>query len=342
MANKNRFDVSVVDFKPGRKRPEQSPGPMKKAVRENAESVQASSDARALERRQNASDAKELRRAKEEGRIFSKIPIEDVATSNLPRDRIDLEAIAHSDEMAELKASIKGRGQREPIEVYLDEEGGYQLKIGWRRLEALRQLKRSDGGDRFSFVLAKVCDDTEDRISLFRDMVEENLIRDDLSFSEMARLAITVAEDPIVAETEPRAVVGLLYDSVNKTKRSYIRSFVDLLVTLEASLQWPKSVGRNVGVEIARMMVSRPETVPSLKKALSSCRMEKDQDKVLKRYLASNGELDASNENKEGRFVRIKLRDISLKARGRECRLLWEQDFGKVDEEKLELSLIHI
>ena len=339
MADKNRFDVGVVTFEPGRKRSDRSPGPMRKAVRENASSVRASSDARIEERRANAADANELRSAKDEGRLLVRLPIESVAIDDLPRDRMDLEAAAQSDAMMELKASIRDRGQRAQIEVYLDSNNKYQLKSGWRRLEALRQLNASEGGDQFSWVLAKVSEGSEDRLACFKDMVEENLIREDLSFAEMAMVAITIADDTAVSEADPKKVVGLVYGSVNKTKRSYIRSFVDLVETLGSSLKWPNDVSRNLGVDVARLMIAQPGTVSSLKEALSACSDESDQGKVLKRYLASGGRFDRTTAVDQTQPVTVKFNDMHARARGRECKLVWDAGFENVTEERLEQAI---
>jgi len=339
VANSNRFDVGVVEFDPGKKRKGRTPGPMTRAVRETGESVEAGSEARIVERRQNASDAKEFRRAKDDGLLLAMIPVDCVGTNGLPRDRIDLESVAQSDEMLELKASIEEGGQRDPIEVYPDPDGNFQLKIGWRRLEALRQLNRSEGGDRFSRVLARISDKPQSRVWLFRHMVEENLIREDLSFAEMAQVAINVADDPAVDETDAREVVGLIYDSLNKTKRSYIRSFVDLLKAVGSSLRWPKSVARNIGVEAARVMASEPGTVSVLKKALSACDCESDQDKVLKRYVTSGGKFEELGDDKVLKMMKVDCGDMSARARGRECRVVWSQGFDGVSGEKLEQAI---
>jgi ParB family chromosome partitioning protein len=241
--------------------------------------------------------------------------------------------------MLELKASIREGGQRDPIEVYPDRDGNYQLKVGWRRLEALRQLHRSEGGDRFSCVLARISEEPQSRVWLFRQMVEENLIREDLSFAEMAQVAINMADDPAIDEVDAREVVGLVYGSLNKTKRSYIRSFVALLKTVGRSLQWPKSVARNIGVGTARVMASEPSTVAALKKALSACNSVADQDKVLKRYVASGGKLDAASGDKAFEMVKANYGDMSASARGRECRVVWAHGFDEVSGDKLEQAI---
>jgi hypothetical protein len=132
------------------------------AVREPASNLQLSSDAMVEQRRQNA---------QHERRVLVDLPLASVLTDDLPRDRIDLESVAGSDEMEELKTSIRARGQREPIEVYAAGKGTYQLKKGWRRLTAPRQLFAETGDDRFAVVTARVAAGAADRLDLYIDMV---------------------------------------------------------------------------------------------------------------------------------------------------------------------------
>ena len=59
-------------------------------------------------------------------------------------------------------------------------------------------------------------------------MVDENLVRRDVSFGELARLAISYrCQDPNI-ESYDRAV-EILYASSGRQKRSYIKSFVRLV-----------------------------------------------------------------------------------------------------------------
>lgn len=110
----NRFGIGPVDvsadFAVWRNR---DPGPMGVAVRESAASAQESSEALVEQRRLNAADAKEYRAAREQGRVLVTLPIDRIGTEALPRDRLDLSGAAASDEMDELKASIRERGVAE-------------------------------------------------------------------------------------------------------------------------------------------------------------------------------------------------------------------------------------
>ena len=206
MTGKNKFGFDPLDQVPGATRRERSVGPMGAAVREAAASLQESTEAKIEQRRRNAEDAKAWRDAQAEGRVLVRLGLDEVQTDDLPRDRMDLEAAAASDEMEELKASIRARGQREPIEVYLDGHGRVQLKTGWRRLTALRLLRAETGDAAFDQVVARMephaGEAAPDRIARYIDMVEENVVREDLSFAEMAQTTPERAAEVIVDGVE--------------------------------------------------------------------------------------------------------------------------------------------
>ena len=212
------------------------------------------------------------------------LSLSEISTTDLPRDRLDLEDVAASDEMEELKASIRERGQKEPIEVYRDDDGAYQLKKGWRRFTALSQLLEETGDERFGEIIARVESTAEDRLGRYIDMVEENTVREDLTFAEMAQVAITAAQDEAIDEIDPDAMVMRLYGSLHKMKRSYIRSFVFLLSVLGESLQWPKAVPRNLGVDVARSLKTG-QAADDLRAKLEACGSPEDQTKALQSFV---------------------------------------------------------
>ena len=235
MPSRNKFGFDPVAPSPVPPR-ERSVGPMGAAVREAAESLQEATEAKVEQRRRNAEDARAWRSAEAEGRVLVTLDLFAIGTEDLPRDRLDLDAVAASDEMEELKASIRVRGQREPVEVYRDAAGAFQLKKGWRRLTALRQLYAETDDPSFGSIVARVepavADAVPSRLARYVDMVEENVVREDLTFAEMAQVAITAASDPEVEGGDADALVGDLYGALHKMKRSYIRSFVHLLAEL--------------------------------------------------------------------------------------------------------------
>ncbi|WP_231701160.1 ParB/RepB/Spo0J family partition protein [Aliiruegeria sabulilitoris] len=278
------------------------------------------------------------REAKDRGLLVEMIDIDLVDTDDLPRDRMNLDAVAGSSEMEELKASIGDRGQKEPVEVYPHGDGRYQLKKGWRRLTALRQLRQERGDDRFGQVLARVSAADVGRLDLYVDMVEENIIREDITFAEMAQLAIAAAEDEKLDQCDAEELVPRLFTSFHKTKRSYVRSFVYLLQSLGDVLSDPKGISRDLGVEVARLMKANPGSVGDLRKALQQGGDE-DAVRILSSFVSAGGK-----ERKPGKGRTTPVRrgkyefhvgESKVTARQGECRIRSDFDFSAIGQERL-------
>jgi ParB family chromosome partitioning protein len=342
MNSKNKFGFDPIteqDLALPRRR---EVGPMGAAVRETASSLNESTETLVEQRRQNSVDAKEFRKAQTEGRVLVALALDSVHTDDLPRDRLDLGGVANSDEMEELKASIRERGQKEPVEVFEDSSGTYQLKKGWRRLTALRQLFEESGDDRFSTVMARVAGAEGGRIDLYIDMVEENVIREDLSFAEMAQVAITAAADPAMDGGDADALVGRLYGALHKMKRSYIRSFVFLLQELAPTLAFPKAVSRNLGVDVARKLKEHPDGLAGLRSALDAAGTEAEQSKALAAFLEASLIPQPTNHTvPRAKSVKYEFHVGSVKvtARKGECRILSKTDFSAVDRGLLQRAI---
>ena len=340
MAGKNKFGFD--DLTPTAKSEPRvrSLGPMGSAVREAATSLQETTETKIEQRRLNASEAKEYRAAVDDGLVLVKISLEEILTSDLPRDRLDLEQVAASHEMEELISSIRERGQREPIEVFPDETGGYQLKKGWRRLTALRHLHSTTGDEAFGVVVARVAPKDEDRTALYIDMVEENIIREDLSFAEMAQLAITASKDDSAGLDSAEMAVARLYSSLHKMKRSYVRSFVYLLEQLGDVLQWPKAISRNLGVEVSRKLRADSADLGVLRAALEACGNEEDQLAVLTGFVAvgaGDGPVKKSKPAKQK--FEFHVGSVKVTARNGECRIVAQRDYTDVPKEMLERAV---
>jgi ParB family chromosome partitioning protein len=339
MSSKNKFGFGSLEAPETPKPRERSVGPMGAAVRDAAENMQQATEAKVEQRRQNAADAKAYRTAQAEGLVLTKIPLAEIATTDLPRDRLDLEAVAASSEMEELKASIRERGQKEPVELYRDNDGRLQLKKGWRRFTALSQLYAETGDESFATIIARVDDGADDRLARYIDMVEENVVREDLTFAEMAQVAILAARDEGTEEIDPNAMVSRLYGSLHKVKRSYIRSFVFLLCALEDDLKWPKAVSRNLGVDVARALSSQDDAA-KLRAALRQCQNAEAQNGVLSRFLEKKPAETADpkpTERKEKREFHVG--DMKITARQGECRIVSEEDFASLPKAQLERAV---
>ncbi len=337
MSGKNKFGFAPLDATPAKPRRDRAPGPMGAAVRDVAETLQETTDAKIAQRRQNAEDAKAFRAAQGEGRVLVHIPLDEIHTDDLPRDRLELEAVAASDEMDELKASIRERGQKEPVEVYVGPDGRYQLKKGWRRYTALKQLNSEKGGA--ATIVARIEQGTDDRIARYVDMVEENVVREDLTFAEMAQVAITAAQDAGVEESDPAELVNRLYGALHKTKRSYIRGFVFLLVALGDDLKFPKEVSCNLGVEVSRAITSGAQA-DALREQLAACADAAAQTDVLTAFLA---ELKAAAKPVKRVEPKQKFEffvgETKVTARRGECRIVSGRDFATIPKDRLESAV---
>lgn len=338
MSKTNKFGFEPLAEAMAKPKKERAPGPMGTAVRETAESLTEATESKVEQRRQNAADAKAYREAQEDGRILMTIPLGDIHTDDLPRDRLALEAVAASDEMEELKSSIRARGQKEPVEVYEGEDGRYQLKKGWRRFTALSQLFAESDDSDFGAIIARLADRSEVRIARYIDMVEENVVREDLSFAEMAQVALTAAKDAGVPDSDPEQLVGRLYASLHKMKRSYIRSFVYLMDELGDAIQWPKDISRNLGVEVARALKAGQGDVNFLRSMLQAAENVPAQTNALESF--AKGAKDAgpaksaSSKPPREKFE-FHVGKTKVTARKGECRIVSKTDFTSVSKERL-------
>lgn len=339
---KSRFDLPSADDYNAAPDVRRRSGPMGAAGREVGESVASATEAQVEVRRRNASEAREYREAREAGRVLSVLQLDEVRTDGLPRDRLDLDDVASAEEMEELKSSMRARGQREPIEVYIDQDRRYQLKKGWRRLAALRALLSETGERRFSTVVARISPADEDRVSLYVDMVEENAVRQDLTFAEMAAVAIKAAEDSAAGLADVDDAVARLYVSLHKTKRSYIRQFAALLESLGDALAWPKAIGRDLGVDAARVLKSRPDLIPVVRARLAMAATAEEQNAALAWLLSAReaaSEAPASGSNGGRRKYEFHHASVQVTAREGECRIKGDTDFASIPRVRLEAAV---
>lgn len=338
MSNKNKFGFAPVE--PDAPKPRsRNVGPMGAAIRDTAESLTESTDAKVEQRRQNADDAKTYRAASADGLLLTRVPLTDVHTDDLPRDRLALEAVAYADEMEELKASIRARGQKEPITLYVGADGRLQIKKGWRRFTALSQLHAETQEEIFATIIARVEEGAERRISRYVDMVEENVVREDLTFAEMAQVAITASDDLAVDERDPQVLVGTLYAALHKVKKSYIRSFVSLLNYLDNDLEWPKSVPRNLGVDAARVLKADTGAVVDLRQRLRTASTPDAQNEVLRSFVAGQGDRPKGSGKAPKQKFEFHIGETKVTARQGECRIVSGVDYAAVPKWQLEQAI---
>ncbi|MCG6884424.1 MAG: ParB N-terminal domain-containing protein [Silicimonas sp.] len=224
------------------------------------------------------------------GQIVQELPLEDVHTYLLVRDRM----AGEDPNLESLVTSIREIGLSNPIRVQQRPDGtGFELIQGLRRLMAYRQLNRQDGQGEWSCIPALVAPGQADMPALYRQMVDENVIRSDLSFAEMARMAQTYAADPETSANDLPEAVAVLFRSAPYSKRSYIRSFAYLIDRIGPCLAYPAEVPRALGVTLARAIRERPELVGHIRRDLADWdgRSVRDELDVLRRYAATD-ELD--------------------------------------------------
>ncbi|MBO9452913.1 ParB N-terminal domain-containing protein [Tropicibacter sp. R16_0] len=256
MSRKRRiFDINMpeVDDIPTGKVPdralEKRRGPMATAISENADALRDRQSTEDAIRAENDRLAHELVRLKKEGLVTDMVALDDVVTDKLTRDR----AAGPDPELDELTLSISEIGLSNPIRVERRDDGKFELIQGMRRLSAYRALLAETGDDRYAHIPAGIVaqSSTDDN---YRRMVDENLVRRDISFAEMGTLARAYAEDPANECDDVDKAVAILFKSASYAKRSYIRAFASLLMRLEKLLNHPNDIPRNVGVELKRRL----------------------------------------------------------------------------------------
>ena len=155
-----------------------------------------------------------------------------------------------------------------------------------------------------------------------------------------AQVAITAARDPEVPESDPAELVTRLYGALHKTKRSYIRSFVFLLVALGDSLKFPRAVARNLGVEVARNIRSEEQVAPLLVE-LEACRTEEEQAQALMAFV--EGAKDGPTEPKPAKPPRQKFEffvgKTKVTARDGEVRMVSDRNFVNTPKDVLEAAV---
>ena len=224
-------------------------GPMAAAIAETAGASRERQEIEARIRAENDALAHEHMRLKRLGLVIEMVPLGAVAMHKLVRDRKP----GQDDELGELKASIMELGLSNPIRVEARADGNYELIQGYRRLAAYRELL-AETGDAAAWgrIPAAVSAPGDGIEALYRRMVDENLIRKDISFAEMAMLAVDYAADPETRLNDPEKAVAVLFKSAGYQKRSYIRAFIPLVKSLGSELRFLEQIPRSLGLALSR------------------------------------------------------------------------------------------
>lgn len=325
-------------------------GPMATAISENAEALKARAVAEQNIRAENDRLAHEFVRLKKLGLVVDRIPLEQISTSKLVRDR----ATSRDPELEELQASIRSIGLSNPIRVEEESDGSYQLIQGFRRLSAYRALYAETGAAEFASIPAGLIAKGQDLQGLYRRMVDENLVRRDISFAEMAQLALSYAQDPDTGCDLVEEAVAHLYASAGRQKRSYIRHFAELLDMIGAHLKFAEAIPRALGLELKKRLSEDEGLAEELNVILKNApRPDAETELAMLRGFLSGslGGRDAggqvstvAGQTKTG-VAKTTLRcavpsgTVRCQARDGRIELAMERDFSVIDRYRLETAI---
>ncbi|WP_136686021.1 ParB/RepB/Spo0J family partition protein [Falsirhodobacter xinxiangensis] len=352
MTRKRRmFEIEMPDetetFPAGKAEKDGRRGPMATAISETAEGARVRARIEADIRAENDALAREHVRLKQAGLITDLIPLDAIDTHKLIRDR----APGADMELTELVASIRELGLSNAIQVEPAGEGRYELIQGWRRLSAYRALLEETGdAEAWGRIPAGIAVRGVELDRLYRRMVDENLVRKDISFAEMAQLALHYAMDPMTDENDPEKAVAFLFKSAGYQKRSYIRSFIRVVEALGETLDHAQDIPRALGLALAQRLEEVPGLAGAIKADLKDWDNRSVQDElgVLRRFAGQGDEaagpkarVPTAPTGKARTLFQIQRAHGNAKcvaANGRlEIRLA--RDFSAVDRRKLEAAV---
>ncbi|MEM0921550.1 MAG: ParB N-terminal domain-containing protein [Pseudomonadota bacterium] len=326
-------------------------GPMASAIAESSDSARDRAALEAQIRAENDRLAHEFVRLKQDGLVVDRIPLDQIETYKLVRDRLP----GADEALPELIASIRDLGLSNPIRVEPREDGRYELIQGFRRIQAYRALLEETGdADRWGSIPAGIVATGDALEALYRRMVDENMVRKDISFAEMAQLALNYAADPETKEHDPNKAVAELFRSASYSKRSYIRSFIRVMRELGEDLQFAAEIPRALGVRLAARFDEMEGVPGAIRTELKTWenRSIVEELNVLRRFAggegdelpqpAANAPVKAAPQGSKAKttfqMTRPHGRAKCTAANGR-IEIRMERDFSAVDRRKLELAV---
>ena len=320
-------------------------GPMATAIGENADALRHRALVEADIRAENDALAHEFVRLKKLGLIVDMVPVTAVRTAKLVRDRsrsADLD-------LGDLKASIRAVGLSNPIRVEPDGRGGFELVQGLRRLTAYRELLAETGDPAYAQIPAGLIAAGETMDMLYRRMVDENLIRKDVSFADMANLARSYADDGVDGCDDLDTAVNRLYASAIPQKRSYIRRFAVLMQALEKHLEHPGALSRNMGLALADRIEADRSILPALIRQLQTPTplTEAKERAVLETFLADQSRptpskvRGAPRNSRRGRMSLVVPIGAGVRCTATQGKveLRADCDFATLDRDRLEAAI---
>jgi ParB family chromosome partitioning protein len=251
MSGKKRFDFDAtsIDEDKGNSGPVSATprlGPMAAAVRDAGQANKEARSTAPLDELQTLEMAVAMRKLRAANLDLRLLALGEIDEDYLRRDRREID----EDALNELKQSIREQGLSQPIRVDILQDGRFGLNQGRRRLLAFKELYEETSEDRFARIPALV-DTAVERESAYRRMVDENLIREDVAFSDLAALAMAYAADTGLEADE---AIRRLFASASRQRRAEISAYVKILSTLGGTLKFPQAIGRDLGRVIARKL----------------------------------------------------------------------------------------
>jgi ParB family chromosome partitioning protein len=262
-------------------------GPMATVIAETDEPSRERQEIESLIRAENDALAHEHLRLKRLGLIAELVPLDLIQMTKMVRDR----KFRPDQELKELKDSIQELGLSNPVRLESRADGGHELVQGYRPLAAYRELLAETGDmDRFGTIPAIVSAPGEGLASLYRRMVDENLVRKDISFAEMAALALDYCADPGTVTNDPDKAVAQLFKSAGYQKRSYIRSFIPVVDRLGPHLEFVEEIPRSLGMALSKRLEDDDGFALSVRDALKGWnnRSVSDELGILRRLLGQD------------------------------------------------------
>ncbi|MDC0660494.1 ParB N-terminal domain-containing protein [Leisingera sp. SS27] len=324
-----------------RKPSESRRGPMATAISENADALRNRAEAEQKIRDENDRLAHEFVRLKKLGLIVDRIPIGMISMKKLIRDRKE----DRDPDLEELKASIKAVGLSNPIRVEPKENGQYELIQGYRRMKAYWELLNETDDHSYAHIPAGLVANGDTLQTLYRRMVDENLVRRDISFAEMAQLALSYAEDAGTGADSVEDAVNDLYASAGRQKKIYIRHFAQLLSAAGDLLKFPEAIPRALGLELRKRLEADAASVPELREALTRAKAatEEAELNVLRGFLEGKRKpaqrpaaAPRPGVAKTTLRCTVPAGTVRCQARDGKIEMAMERDFSEIDRHKLE------
>lgn len=187
-------------------------------------------------------------------------------------------------------------------------------------------------------------------------MVDENLVRKDISFAEMAKLAITYADDLETDVTDADKAVGVLFQSASYQKRSYIRTFIKVIDPLWRDLRFAEEIPRALGVALAQQIEEVPGTIRAIQSDLKAWedRSVADELEILRRFTGGSEAEDrpaprkakpkaapvsAATKAKTSFQMRRPQGQVKCVAGAGRLEIRLDRDFSDIDRRKLEMAV---